>query len=282
MRSYVPSFALCIIALILFALSVPLHLLQLIRYRTWYFTPLSLALFLEIVGYIARTLSAKRDPYNVLFFVLQYFFIVTAPVFISASIYVCLSRLIEWSRIVDPQLKGKIQWLKPRGVLWGFIVCDVVATITQIAGAALIGSAESNRRDPTTANNILLAGLAVQTFTFLVFIVLLTVFTVSLSRSEVFGPRLGGKRPFFLALFAASGWVWLRTIFRLAETSEGVLGYLSTHEVYFGVFEFMPMVLAVWILGVWHPGRWVGKRERSVEEGRGEKKGLFRRRQRAL
>jgi len=43
---------------------------------------------MEIVGYAARSLSAKKDPYSITFFVLEYFFIVTAPVFITASIYV--------------------------------------------------------------------------------------------------------------------------------------------------------------------------------------------------
>lgn len=59
------------------------------------------------------------------------------------------------------------------------------------------------------------------------------------------------------ALASASLLIYLRTIFRLAETSQGVFGYLSTHQVFFGVLEFAPVVLAVWILAVWHPGRWL-------------------------
>ena len=35
---------------------------------------------MEIVGYVARILSSRRDPYNVIYFVIQYFFIVVAPV----------------------------------------------------------------------------------------------------------------------------------------------------------------------------------------------------------
>ena len=35
----------------------------------------------------------------------------------------------------------------------------------------------------------------------------------------------------------------------MAETSQGVGGCASSHEVFFGVLEFMPIVLAVGILG---------------------------------
>jgi hypothetical protein len=42
--------------------------------------------------------------------------------------------------------------------------------VIQIVGAALTGVAESNRKDPTTPNNILLAGLAFQAFSFLLFV----------------------------------------------------------------------------------------------------------------
>ena len=41
-----------------------------------------------------------------------------------------------------------------------YLYYDVVATVVQIIGVALIGVAESKQKDFATANNILLAGLA--------------------------------------------------------------------------------------------------------------------------
>ena len=58
-----------------------------------------------------------------------------------------------------------------------------------------------------------------------------------------------GVRTWVVGLVVASLLVYLRTIFRMAETSQGVGGYASSHEVFFGVLEFMPIVLAVGILG---------------------------------
>ena len=78
--SYVPSFALCVVALILFAITLVGHSLLLVKYRTWYFSTLVVGLVMERVGYISRTLSSKSDPYSIVFFVIQYFFIVVAPV----------------------------------------------------------------------------------------------------------------------------------------------------------------------------------------------------------
>ena len=93
-----------------------------------------------------------------------------APVFFAAAIYTVLSILISAtkSRSYAP--------LSPKLILWIFITCDVVATVVQILGAALIGVASSNRKDPTMANNILLGGLAFQAASFLLFIVLYSVF----------------------------------------------------------------------------------------------------------
>ncbi|KAI9761288.1 MAG: hypothetical protein M4579_001078 [Chaenotheca gracillima] len=246
---YTPSFALCITAIVVFTLSFVAHLVQVIKYRTWYFVPLSVACVMEIVGYVLRSLSAKSDPYNLPYFIVQYFFIIVAPVLISASIYVCLTKLIEWAHHEG----FKTDRLKPKLILWGFIGADVVTTIAQVAGAALIGSAESNRKSPDVPNDIVLAGLAFQTFAFTIFLVVFVVLSVQV-RSAF---RSIGV--FVVALLVSSLLVYLRTIFRLAETSQGVFGYLMVHEALFAALEFVPIVVAVCILAIFHPGRMLGR-----------------------
>jgi hypothetical protein len=144
--------------------------------------------------------------------------------------------------------------LPPKLLLWIFITCDVVATVIQITGAALVGTAYSDQKDPTTANNILLAGLAFQVFTFAVFIFCFVIFVYR--ARKVLGREL---KVFALAVMVATLAVYLRTCFRLAETAEGLLEYLSTHEVFFGCLEFLPIVVAVYLVIWWHPGRWLRK-----------------------
>ncbi|KAL8833575.1 MAG: hypothetical protein Q9170_004190 [Blastenia crenularia] len=231
------------------------HLLQLIRYRTWFLTPLALACFLETVGYIFRSLSSKNDPYHIIWFVVQYFLIVVAPVFISASIYVCINRLIAWAKSNGFVLNQ--WWFAPGLILWGFVTVDILTTVLQIAGAALVGSSESNQNDPTKGNNILLAGLAIQSFSFTAFLMVLTLFRFALSKVPERQSMVRTKDWFVAALALASLLVYLRTLFRLAETAQGLFSYLSIHEVFFGTLEFAPVVIAVWIVAMMHPGRWL-------------------------
>lgn len=242
---YTPSLALGILGAVLFAIATALHAWLLFRYRTWYFTPILVGTIMEIIGYIFRILSSQQDPYSVPWFVAQYFCIVVAPVFFSAAIYTLASVIIN--------VCGRERaLLRPKAVLWTFVGCDVAATITQVAGAALVGVAYSNQNDPTTPNNILLAGLAFQCFTFAVFLVIL-LWTLLRSKGQMVQINKG----FMVALVIATLALYLRTVFRLAETAEGLMGTLSTNEVFFGCLEFLPIVIAVFIFTYWHPGRWL-------------------------
>jgi hypothetical protein len=263
---YTPSFALALLGTILFAIFFVVHVFQVHKYKSWYFATFSVGLAFEIIGYIARLLSAKVNPYNLIYFILQYFFVVTAPVFLAAGIYTILSAMIH-------RLGREHSLLPPKLILWIFITSDAIATVTQISGAALIGVAQTKRNDPTYANNILLGGLAYQVFAIGVFIILTGVF-IFRARKQI---AAGGLTVFIVAFVAATLLIYLRTVFRLAETAEGLGGELSTVEVYFGVLEFAPVVAAVLLFTIWHPGRCVGSRistgkeeaamSTSIEEG---------------
>lgn len=120
------------------------------------------------------------------------------------------------------------------------MLVDVITTGLQVAGAALIGVSESRRSTgqsapltTTQANDILLAGLAVQTASFLIFLGLAGLVwrrnkrTAVSVDAEVTGEKHDtstlGRIPsrYFLVLFLSSLAIWLRTLFRLAETAEG-------------------------------------------------------------
>ncbi len=127
---YVPNIGLCVIGIVLFALLLLVHTIQVARYRFWSFAPLCFAGAMEVIGYAFRLASSRNDPYNIIYFVVAYFFIVTAPVLISASIYVCLTYLIRWAKIEEPNGSNHGS-LNPKFVLWIFITADVVSTIVQ-------------------------------------------------------------------------------------------------------------------------------------------------------
>lgn len=118
-----------------------------------------------------------------------------------------------------------------------FVTLDVLTTGIQIAGAALIGAAESNEKSSNTANNILLAGLAIQVFSFAVFFAIALcacIWRVSQQKDKNVWAASASAQTLLLALVITSALVELRTIFRLIETAQGVFGFLSSHEAFFG------------------------------------------------
>ena len=178
-----------------------------------------------------------------------------APVFFSAAIYTIVSVLIS--------IYGREHAVLPPKVILGvFITLDVISTVIQIAGAAMVGVAYSNEKDPTTPSNILLAGLSAQLASFTIFLVVLgwTLLRARQSSAKV--------SPVFLTmLIVASLAIFLRTCFRVAEGAEGLMSALSVHEAYFGALEFAPVVIAVFLLAYGHPGRYLQQSGRYHEKG---------------
>jgi RTA1 like protein len=218
------------------------------------------------------------------FFVVQYFFIVVAPVLFSASIYAVLSVLIS-------RVGRQYSPLPPKIILWTFIASDIVATVIQIVGSALIGVHESKRQDPTSANNILLGGLSVQVFSFFIYVILFTVFIWRAREVLFFRKRQSGQTntldsiasqddgektsiptavqpehpvslSFLAALCVATLAVYLRTCYRLSETAQKNYGSKAHNvkEGYFGGLEFAPIIVCVYSLVIWHPGRYLSRK----------------------
>lgn len=242
---YRPNLVFPAVAIATYALLAIIHLVLAIRYRIKFWSMVILACLLEIVGYAFRIL-AHSDPYDVRWFVVQYFMIVVSPVLYSASIYLCLSQLI-----------------RGRWILATFITSDVVTTVMQIAGAAGIGAAESNAEDPKKFNDILIAGLAVQTFSTIVFLVILIVYLFSHrgEQGDCRSTRFQTTSKYastssLLCLFAAAFLIFARTVFRLGEAADGVLGPASSNEILFALLDYFPITLAVIALIFAHPGRY--------------------------
>ena len=240
---YTPNLGLAVFAVIWFLAFLVIHSIRTVRYRSWWFIPFIIGIGFEIVGYIARCLSAKVDPYHLIYYILNYFFIITAPVLMAASIYTILYILIL-------RLGRSYSLLPPKAILWFFIVSDAVATIIQITGASLVGRKSAKREDPTAANNILLAGLAYQVVAMTVFMVIAAAF-IARARDAIRQNRLFVP---VSVLTAATLLIYVRTVFRLAETGQGLFGSLQSHEIYFALLEVVPVILAVLLFGVWHPG----------------------------
>lgn len=183
-----------------------------------------------------------------------------APAFLAAGIYLCLSRIVltfgpENSRI------------KPLSYPRIFIPCDLASLMLQAAGGGIASAASHTDRDPTTGNNIMIAGLAMQVFTLAIFIILSLDFafktfgrirsmgsTAALDQTHAQLRASWKFKGFLIALSFATLCIFTRSVYRVAELSEGWNGHLIKTQKYFIGLEGAIVGAAVLALNIFHPG----------------------------
>lgn len=89
----------------------------------------------------------------------------------------------------------------------------------------------------STANAIVLTGLAIQLLFFLCFLALIVYLHVGSGCRLVEVPAL---RPVFTGVYVIYACLFVRTVYRLAEYAGGATGPIATRELWFGLFESMP------------------------------------------
>lgn len=77
------------------------------------------------------------------------------PAFITASIYICLARIV-------PVYGESFSWFKPRTYTIVFVFNDIVSLLLQAIGGAITSGAESGSSELDKGVNIMIAGLAYQ------------------------------------------------------------------------------------------------------------------------
>lgn len=105
----------------------------------------------------------------------------------------------------------------------------------------------------STAKGITIAGLVIQLVMFGLFIVTSVVFEKRMDRFSS-GTGSSSWKKHHYALYAVSGLIMARSIFRVIEYAMGQKGYLLSHEWTMYIFDSLLMfaVMAIWAF--WHPG----------------------------
>jgi hypothetical protein len=143
----------------------------------------------------------------------------------------------------------------PRTYLLIFSTCDVISLVIQAVGGAMasIATSADPPKDTTPGTHIMVAGIVFQMASITVFAVLFVLFVVR-SRSS----NLPRKSYFLVGATAFSTvMIYVRSIYRTIELSQGWTGYLITREPYFIVLDGVMIVLATGVFNVIHPG-WFG------------------------
>ncbi|CAN9350821.1 unnamed protein product [Alternaria alternata] len=283
---YIPSTVAAIVFVVVFGLTTLAHVFQLIKKKTWYFTPLVVGGLFEVIGFIGRYLS-HDDVWALGPFIMQSLLILLAPALFAASIYIILGRIIL---LVDGERYSLVRqkWLTKL-----FVTGDVLSFLMQGSGGGIqaMGTLDALH----TGEKIIIGGLFVQLIFFGLFIVVSGVFhyrlvrdlplkkrysPLSLFKSRRSSPsihtsstvpraslsELPWKRHLY-TLYLASALIMVRSIFRVVEYIQGNAGYLLSHEVYLYIFDATLMFFVMLAFNWTHPSQITDAYQKRLRSG---------------
>ncbi|KUJ21592.1 RTA1-domain-containing protein [Mollisia scopiformis] len=221
------------------------------RYKTWGFSlGMVLGLILEVTGYIGR-IELHYNPFKKSGFLVYLVPLTMGPAFLSAAIYLCLSRIVV--------LYGtRLSRFSPRTYTITFISCDIFSLVLQAIGGGM-ASTSNSQSSLHTGEHIMVAGLSFQVASLLLFIGLCTDFAFAVRRAGISNSankiyNIFLFKAFLFALVIATIGIFIRSVFRVAELSKGFHGPLDNQEGTYMVLEGMMIIIASLSLTVFHPG----------------------------
>ncbi|KAJ3344192.1 hypothetical protein HDU83_005299 [Entophlyctis luteolus] len=239
-------------AVVIYGLFFLAHLIQAIKFRAAYMIPLVLGVALETVGFGVRIISI-HSPYNSSLYSSQIGLVIIAPVFIAASQYLILSRIIEKVNPAASPLRHSI-------ITAVFVTADLVSFCVQVTGSVML-IVDKDLLDMGT--DILIAGTAFQVVSYCCFLYVgYTFYKRALAAEKDDGKTYSSSqlwRYSFLTLISSGICVLLRSTFRVFEFSWGFRSYLATTEAFMYVFDFTLVSLALLALNLLHPGKLLSK-----------------------
>ncbi|PVH73998.1 RTA1-domain-containing protein [Cadophora sp. DSE1049] len=244
---YKPNSTICLAAAILFGGSTLYHIFQMIRKKTWFYTPLVAGAVMMTFGYVARYFSAK-DPNSLMPYIAQSLLIILPPSLYAATLYMIFGRIV----LLVNNPKASI--IRPTRVTKIFVAGDVVAFLLQSSGGSMM--AQESMAD--IGQTVMLGGLLVQLLFFGFFLLVSLIFFKRMrsSPARYTIPKYGKHTWLALLklLFVTAGLIILRCIFRAIEFGQGHAGYLASHEVYMYLFDAFPMFVVQALFHVVHAG----------------------------
>ena len=245
---YQPSVPAASLFIALFAITTMLHTYQIARTRTWVMIPFVLGGYCETVGYAGLILSSSEAPNFTLGpYLLQNSLTLLAPALFAATIYMSLARIVrstggERYALVRPSLLTGI-----------FVAGDMTGLIIQGAGAGYMTA--GTLEDYYGGSKVVITGLAILVASFGLFLIVALRFDINMRRApipEALSQRLNWKLA-LTVLYISSILIFIRSVFRLIEYSQGNSGWLIRHQWTFYVFDSMLMLAVMAIFNIFYP-----------------------------
>lgn len=202
----------------------------------------------ETVGYVGRVLAYDKTG-ELIPYMLQSIFLLLAPILFAASLYMTLGRVI---RALDGE---QYSILRSKWITTIFVTGDVVSFMIQGGGAGILVKADS-ASSQNTGQNIIIGGLIFQILIFGIFCVVALSFHRRFAKRGLVNCYLDIPwSSVLMMLYATSGLIMLRNIFRVVEYAMGQDGYLLSNEWCVYVFDGVLMFLAVALFAARYPNR---------------------------
>lgn len=254
---YTPDDAVCIMFIVLFAVSNSAHLGQAIWKRTWFMIPtVVLSGCLETLGWSARLWSSR----NVLLaqpFSIQISTLIIGPTPLLAADFIIFGQLVnilgsQYSRL-SPRLYARI-----------FLTCDILSLVLQGVGGGWASSASNTGGDIDPGTNLMIAGIVFQLLVILVFGTLAGEFVYRFLNDRALSKHSGsvskrgyldGRRKLALGAITFTMVVLaIRAIYRVIELSQGWRSSIMHTQWLFGLFDSAMVILAFYCWNFLHPG----------------------------
>ncbi|CAG8114559.1 unnamed protein product [Penicillium salamii] len=260
---YDPSLPAAVIFTVLYFFTSLYHLYMTVlfprrghRKRAGYFIPLLIGAILEVAGYAIRCASLK-DVSSIPLYAVSATLIVIGPVFVCASLYMLMDRLIWPAGEENGEKQESFLFVRVRR-LWlprVFVTLDVISCLVQASGSGIAASGNWEGAEKDTGTGVLIGGLVLQVLTFVAFLLIVGSFNLKAKRDQQ--PIADGVKKLITGIYISGFFILVRSIYRVIEFALGVDSYIFSHEWPLYVLEAVPMLIAISLLGWYHPARFL-------------------------
>ncbi|KAK4245133.1 RTA1 like protein-domain-containing protein [Corynascus novoguineensis] len=271
-----PQYAPAVAVAVIFGVFTGIHVVEAFVFKKRYAWVLIMGSSWETLAFVLHSFGA-RDQQNLGYSISWTLLFLLAPLWINAFAYMTFARMVHYWH---PE--GRVGGMRAAVIARWFVVADILCFLVQLVGGVM-ANPQSGPTIMQVAMYVYTGGTSLQQLFILIFLGLMVAFQRRCSRASPTTPdgdesvEKPGWRPLLYALYAVLVCITVRIIFRIVEFSQGFTldNPIPLHEEYAYALDCFPMMVALLILAVFHPGRYLrGPDSEFPRLSRKEKKAL--------